>query len=220
MIAQDGEGRRIQAPELFGIAALQDRPQMKVHDIPPEEDEVRTLGIDQVDPAGELRPAVPIPQVQVARQDEGQGLVQRLLRGDGHLLAVLVPVVDPARHKDGGDEARHAQESGQAVGKEGLGEGLAQGQDVCNDEGEQWMPLFTSREEMGELAESNEVVEVPIREILERLCDDPALAGLVINPETDKFAIDRDGVKYLLEEVDAFEAMTEDDEGIDIDEEE
>ncbi|MBR6210856.1 MAG: SseB family protein [Clostridiales bacterium] len=91
---------------------------------------------------------------------------------------------------------------------------------VCNDEGEQWMPLFTSREEMGELAESNEVVEVPIREILEKLCDDPALAGLVINPETDKFAIDRDGVKYLLEEVDAFEAMTEDDEGIDIDEEE
>ena len=91
---------------------------------------------------------------------------------------------------------------------------------VCNDEGEQWMPLFTSREEMGELAESNEVVEVPIREILERLCDDPALAGLVINPETDKFAIDRDGVKYLLEEVDAFEAMAEDDEGIDIDEEE
>lgn len=82
------------------------------------------------------------------------------------------------------------------------------------------MPLFTSREEMGELAESNEVVEVPIREILERLCDDPALAGLVINPETDKFAIDRDGVKYLLEEVDAFEAMTEDDEGIDIDEDE
>ena len=107
MIAQDGEGRRIQAPELFGIAALQDRPQMKVHDIAPEEDKVRTLGIDQVDPAGELRPAVPIPQVQVARQDEGQGLVQRLLRGDGHPLAVLVPVVDPARHQDGGDEARH-----------------------------------------------------------------------------------------------------------------
>jgi len=90
---------------------------------------------------------------------------------------------------------------------------------VSNEDGEKWMPLFTSREEMGELAESNEVIEVPIREILERVCDDPALAGLVINPETDGFAIDRDGVRFLLERVDEFEDF-EDDEDIDIDEEE
>ena len=83
---------------------------------------------------------------------------------------------------------------------------------ACNEDGEQWMPLFTSREEMGELLESNEVIEVPIREILERICDDPALQGLVINPETDAFAIDRDGVRFLLERVDEFEDFADEDD--------
>ena len=82
-VVEDGEGRRIQAPELFGTAALQDRPQMKVHDIAPEEDEVRLLRVDEVHPARELGLPVAVTHMEVAGKDHRQGLLHRLFRPDG-----------------------------------------------------------------------------------------------------------------------------------------
>ena len=60
MIAEDGPYGGFQTAELGGIIAFQDGPDAPVHDVSADQDQVRMLGIDQVHPAGNLRPPVMI----------------------------------------------------------------------------------------------------------------------------------------------------------------
>ena len=69
-------------------------------------------------------------------------------------------------------------------------------------DGLKWLPIFTSREEVGEYAETNTVKDVPIREILERAYEDDKFAGVIINPNTDGFAIFKETIEIILDSSD------------------
>ena len=80
---------------------------------------------------------------------------------------------------------------------------------VIEDNGKKWLPLFTDRNEMADLERTNQVSEVLIREILEEAAYNDDIAGLVVNPFTDGFAVYKDGIEFMLNKVDelgAFEA--------------
>ena len=66
----------------------------------------------------------------------------------------------------------------------------------------EWLPLYTSREELRELAETNTVREVPIREIVEQaLCDDE-FSGIIIKPRTDGLVLHKEALKAILKYAD------------------
>ena len=67
-----------------------------------------------------------------------------------------------------------------------------------NRDGLKWLPIFTSREEVGDYAETNTVKYVPIREILERAYEDDDAAGIIINPNTDGFALRKEAIEIIL----------------------
>ena len=67
-----------------------------------------------------------------------------------------------------------------------------------NRDGLKWLPIFTSREEVGDYAETNAVKLVPIREILEKAYEDADAAGIIINPNTDGFALCKEAIEIIL----------------------
>ena len=79
---------------------LPDGPQAAVHNVSGEEYQVRVFCIDEVHPARQFRPAVVIPRVQVAGQDNGKRLLQRLFRPNVNYFAVFVPVVESAVNQE------------------------------------------------------------------------------------------------------------------------
>ena len=60
----------------------------------------------------------------------------------------------------------------------------------------------TIRNEMADLERTNQVSEVLIRDILEEAAYNDDIAGLVVNPFTDGFAVYKDGIEFMLNNVD------------------
>ena len=77
---------------------------------------------------------------------------------------------------------------------------------VGDRDGHKWMPLFTGREELQDLVNSNEVKDIPIRTVFEKACDDEhedmIVEGIVVNPFTDSIRIPKKLAAYLLENAD------------------
>ena len=65
--------------------------------------------------------------------------------------------------------------------------------------GRYWLPLFTDRSEMQELADTNPIKEVPIKEIFELAHSLPGLNGVLINPFTDGFTLVQEQLSIMLE---------------------
>ena len=61
-----------------------------------------------------------------------------------------------------------------------------------------WLPLFTERREMYEMAETNEVKEVSIKELFELAHSLPGLNGILINPYTDGFTLVQEQIEIML----------------------
>jgi len=61
-----------------------------------------------------------------------------------------------------------------------------------------WLPLFTERSEMYEIAETNEVKEVSIKELFELAHSLPGLNGILINPYTDGFTLVQEQIEIML----------------------
>ena len=137
VIAEDGPDGRLDAPEFLLVAAFRHRAQAPVDDVAANEHEVRFLRVDEVHPAGEFRPTVVVPDVQVAGQDERERLFQGLIRLQRQFLTVFVRVMDGAQRHDERHEADRPQQSRRAVLQERLGQEVAEGGDIGQEEHDQ-----------------------------------------------------------------------------------
>ena len=118
VISQNRPYRSVQAAEFRRVIPFQDRPDAPVDDIPADEDQVRMLGVEEVHPPAQLRLPVVVAYMQITCKDNRKGFVQRLLRLDGHLLAILVPVMDASRHQDDRRQAKYRPQAGGAVAEQ------------------------------------------------------------------------------------------------------
>ena len=134
VVAWDGVDRGGDAPEFGGEAAFFNRADAAVDDVAAEQDQVGLLGIDQIDPAGQFGPAVVIADVQVAGQDDRQRPLQRLLRHDCQLLAILVLVMHVPDNQQEGDQRRGEGEAGRIVSHQRLGNQMTKRRNVGDDE--------------------------------------------------------------------------------------
>ena len=115
VVAQAGVNRRSDLSEHLRIVPLAGGADGPVEDVSGEEHEVRLLGIDAVDPTGQFGPAVVVAGMQVAGQDDGQGLFQRLFRPDLDDFTVFVPVMEVAVDEQRGDESGHQAGPGRRI---------------------------------------------------------------------------------------------------------
>ena len=81
------------------------------------------------------------------------------------------------------------------------------------EDGKNWIPLYTDMKELNGIEKTNMVKEVPIRNILERAIDAPGIDGILINPETDKLAILKLGLEFLVDKTYELEDMSDEDAG-------
>lgn len=84
---------------------------------------------------------------------------------------------------------------------------------IEGDDGRNWIPLYTDMKELNGIEKTNAVKEVPIRNIIERAIGAPGIDGILINPETDKFAILKPGLEFLIDKTDELEDMSDEDAG-------
>ena len=73
---------------------------------------------------------------------------------------------------------------------------------VESEDGRRWFPIFTDRKELNGTEKTNVVREVPIRSILEEAIKAEVIDGIMINPETNAFAIVKEALPFLLEKAD------------------
>lgn len=75
--------------------------------------------------------------------------------------------------------------------------------------GRYWLPLFTDRSEMQGLTDTNQVKEVPIKEIVELAHSLPGLNGVLINPFTDGFTLVQEQLAIMIETAPQWKAAFE-----------
>ena len=75
--------------------------------------------------------------------------------------------------------------------------------------GRYWLPLFTDRSEMQGLTDTNQVKEVPIKEIVELAHSLPGLNGVLINPFTDGFTLVQEQLDIMIETAPQWKAAFE-----------
>ena len=73
---------------------------------------------------------------------------------------------------------------------------------VVTDDGSQWIPLYTSRDEIQDIPYSNDIRNVPIRTLLEKACDVEDIDGILINPHTDSLALRKPALELILDHAD------------------
>ena len=73
---------------------------------------------------------------------------------------------------------------------------------LVTDDGCKWTPLFTGKEELGDVPETNVVTDIPIRTILEYACDDEDIDGIIINPFSDSVALRKEALELILDNAD------------------
>lgn len=77
------------------------------------------------------------------------------------------------------------------------------------EDGRLWFPLFTCKDEIGEAVKTNAVKAVPIKSILEAALDAESIEGIIINPESDGFALSKVTFGFILEKAKELEGMEE-----------
>ena len=73
---------------------------------------------------------------------------------------------------------------------------------MSDGDGCKWLPVYTNKEELIDLAETNAVTNMPVREILEQVLEDEKFEGVIINPDTTCLAIYRETVEFILDHAD------------------
>ena len=76
---------------------------------------------------------------------------------------------------------------------------------VESEDGRRWFPLFTDKNEIGDALKTNAVRVVTVRSIIEAALDSEAIDGIIINPNSDSFALSKVAFEYLLEKADKLE---------------
>lgn len=97
VVAQNGVDGSLDAMELLCIVAFEDGAQASVDDVAANEHQVGLFCIDEVHPSRQLCLAVVVSDVEVAGEDNGQRLLQRLGGREGQFLAILMMIVDAAQ---------------------------------------------------------------------------------------------------------------------------
>ena len=78
---------------------------------------------------------------------------------------------------------------------------------IEGEDGRLWFPLFTDKDEIGEAVKTNAVRAVPIKSILEAALDAESIEGIIINPESDGFALSKVTFGFILEKAKELEGM-------------
>ena len=73
---------------------------------------------------------------------------------------------------------------------------------LVNDDGCRWIPLYSSRDELRDVPETNVVKDIPIRTILEYAYDEEGVDGIIINPFTDSVALRKEALKIVFDNAD------------------
>ena len=73
---------------------------------------------------------------------------------------------------------------------------------VVTDDGQKWFPLYTSREEIRDIPDSNDIRNVSIRTLLEKACEVDDVDGIIINPATDSVALRKVALGFILDHAD------------------
>ena len=73
---------------------------------------------------------------------------------------------------------------------------------LVTDDGCRWIPLYSSRDELNDVPETNVVKDIPIRTILEYAYDEEAVDGIIINPFTDSVALRKEAIKIVFDNAD------------------
>ena len=75
---------------------------------------------------------------------------------------------------------------------------------VESEDGRRWFPLFTDKNEIGDALKTNAVRVVTVRSIIEAALDSEAIDGIIINPNSDSFALSKITFEHMLELADRF----------------
>jgi hypothetical protein len=73
---------------------------------------------------------------------------------------------------------------------------------MSDGDGCKWLPVYTNREELIDLAETNAITNIPVRAILEQVLEDEMFEGVIINPDTTCLAVYRETVEFILDHAD------------------
>ena len=98
VIAEDSIYGCLNATELLGIVALDDRAQTPVDDISTEEYHVGLLCINEVNPPCQFPLAVVVSYVQITCQDNGKWLLNMFVGCNRNFLAIFPMVMPTAQH--------------------------------------------------------------------------------------------------------------------------
>ena len=78
---------------------------------------------------------------------------------------------------------------------------------IESEDGCRWFPLYTDMSELDGAEKTNAVRVVTVRSIIEAALDTEAVDGIMINPNSDSFAISRDAFEFMLEQADKYAEM-------------
>ncbi len=78
---------------------------------------------------------------------------------------------------------------------------------VESEDGRRWFPLFTDKNELDGAEKTNAVRAVTVRSIIEAAMDSEAIDGIIINPNSDSFALSKITFEHMLELADRFADM-------------
>lgn len=76
-------------------------------------------------------------------------------------------------------------------------------------DGRRWFPLFTDKNELGDVEKTNAIRTVTIRSIMETALNIESIDGIMINPDRDAFAVSKEAFEFMLEQAEMFEGMEE-----------
>ena len=80
---------------------------------------------------------------------------------------------------------------------------------VESEDGRRWFPLYTDKDELGDVEKTNAVRAVTIRSVMETTLDIESIDGIMINPDSDAFAVSKEAFEFMLEQAEKFEGMEE-----------
>ena len=69
---------------------------------------------------------------------------------------------------------------------------------VVDDDGNEWFPLYTDDDELGQGVTSGIVMNAPIKVILENAFNSDRVQGVVINPFSEKMILSKQAVEIIL----------------------
>ena len=137
VVAEAGVDGCLYASQLGGHAVVEQGPQRAVDDVAGDEHGVGALGVDEVDPPGQVGAAVVVAQVQVADGQQLERLVEASAAVEVEADGLLVLVVYASVDEDGGHEAEERERGRQAVAQPGGGQQVHQAQQVGQQESHQ-----------------------------------------------------------------------------------